>query len=213
MMDNAKRPVSAELVERYRRQLMQMYRQHAPTPPLSENNWLDERYPLPDIPTAMATTISPTPPTLPDTPMPEPPPREQPAPPPISESPFVGYLRVYVFTAGGAEPLAGARVTISRDEEEAAILYANAETDIDGFTPVLPLPTVDPSLTMRPDGPQPFVSYDIGITADGFRPARHENVPVYGNNYVTQPVALVPLLPGEPADDTQYFQSGGPADL
>ena len=165
-------------------------------------------------PPAPATPQYPTPPATEETLEPEPPTsQEPPTPPVIGESPFVGYTRVFVFTGGGAEPLQGARVTVSRQEEDTEVLYANAETDIDGFTPVIPLPSVNPALTMQPDGPQPFVTYDIGVQADGFRPVRHENVPVYGNNYVTQPVSMVPLLPGEPDSDTQIFQSGGPADL
>ncbi len=212
-MDETKRPVPTHVVEQYRRQLMEMYRQQPPPPPPQEDTWLDERYPPPDIPPVIVTPIPSPPPPAPEEPLPEPPSQEQPTPPIIGESPFVGYLRIFVFTAGGAEPLTGARVTVTRQEGEAPMLYANAVTDIDGFTPILPLPTVDPALSMRPDGPRPFVPYDIDVTADGFRPARHENVPVYGNNYVTQPVSLVPLLPGEPTDDTRIFQSGGPADL
>ena len=177
-----------EEIERYRREMMALYQQQS----------------------VATQTESVAPPTTPI----QPPQREeQPSSPPIAESAFIGCVRVFAFTANEAEPLQGARVTVSRAEEDGEVLYANAETDRDGFTPVIPLPTVDPALSLRPDGAQPFIPYDIRVTADGFRPVIHRNVPVYGNNYVTQPAALVPLLPGGENGGTQQFQSGGPADL
>ncbi len=138
---------------------------------------------------------------------------EDPAPP--AESPaYTGYLRVYVFTANSAEPLAGARVTVTRPAEDRdEVLFASATTDGDGFTQVIPLPSVNPALTMRPDVPQPYVTYNIRVQAEGFSPTRYENVPVYGDNYVTQPAAMVPLLPGQSTGDGRTFYSKGPADL
>ena len=188
-------------MEAYRRQMMEMYQQAAPAPPAvtDEDAWLDSRYPEPHFEQDRAA-IAPV--TEPE------PPSEEPTPP-IAESPFVGYLRVFAFTAGEAEPIQGARVAVRRGDT----LYANTKTDWDGYTPVIPLPSVDPALTLQPGGPQPYVAYDILVTAEGFRPVLHENVPVYGNNYVTQPVTLLPLLPGADPDEMQDFVSGGPANL
>lgn len=197
-MEEANRARSvAEEIDRYRREMLALYQrnipaQTEPAPPPPEPA-------APEAPLPLPTPALPAEPELPR--------------PPIEESPFVGYLRVFVFTANGAEPLAGARVAVTRRAAEGEVLYANSETDRDGFTPVIPLPSVDPALSLQPGSPQPFIPYDIRVTAEGFRPALHRNVPVYGNNYVTQPVSLVPLLPGENPTDNQLFQSGGPADL
>ena len=177
-------------MEEYRRQLLEMSRRAIPR----EENWLDNRFPEPDIEKDKAALA--------------PPAEEEPAPP-IAESPFVGYLRVFAYTADEAEPLEGARVTVSRN----GTLYANASTDRDGYSPVIALPTVDPALTLQPGTVQPYVAYDIQVNRDGFRSVLHENVPIYGNNYVTQPVALRPLLPNADPDAMQDFISGGPANL
>ena len=200
-MQAEKNAPSHSLVEEYRRQMLEMSRRAAPPPPsptaAAEENWLDSRYPEPNI-AADKAAIAPA--------------RTEEAPPPtppIAESPFIGYLRIFTFTAEEAEPIEGARVAVTRD----GILYGNAATDRDGYTPVIPLPTVNPALTLQPGGPQPYVPYTIQITADGFRPVIHENVPIYGNNYVTQPVALLPLLPGADPEEEQGFISGGPANL
>ena len=185
----------ANLVDAYRRQMMEMSRHSTPPPPVEtdEDNWLDDRFPEPNISQDKAVITQATP---------EPPPSD-----------FIGYLRIYAFTGGGAEPIVGARVIVTQSNEDYQTIYANLTTDEDGFTPVISLPSVDPALTMRPSTVQPYVAYTIRVTADGFQPVEHRNVPVYGNNYVTQPVAMTPIIPGADANRTQEFTSGGPTNL
>ena len=183
---------SPTLIEEYRRQILEMSRRAAAPP--QEENWLDTRFPEPHIEQDKAaispiTAESPT--------------------PPVAESSFVGYLRVFVYTADEAEPIPDARVVVSRN----GALYANITTDRDGYSPVIALPTVDPALTLQPNSIQPYVTYDIQVNRNGFRPVLHENVPIYGNTYVTQPVVLLPLLPNANDDAMQDFVSGGPANL
>lgn len=191
----------ATVMDTYRRQMMEMYHRAAPPPPAetAEEDWLGTRYPEPNIEQDKAALAPPTP-----TPEPQP-------TPPLSD--FVGYLRVYAFTGGGAEPISGARVIVTRLDGNEQTIYANLTTDADGFTPVIALPSVDPALTLRPGNAQPYVTYTVRVTADGFQPVEHRNVPVYGNNYVTQPVAMTPVIPGTDADRTQEFTSGGPTNL
>lgn len=188
-------------MELYRRQMMEMYQKAAPSPSsvTGEDNWLDNRYPEPDIQRDKETMAS-LPPSNAPTPIP-------------SSTDFVGYLRVYAFTGGGAEPIEGARVVVTRLDGNEQTIYANLTTDGDGFTSVIALPSVDPTLTLRPGTVQPYVTYAVRVTADGFQPVVHNNIPVYGNNYVTQPVAMIPILPGKDAANTQEFASGGPANL
>ena len=195
----------SNLMDAYRQQMLDMYRQATPSspPPTAEDNWLDTHYPEPNISqdkAALAASAIPSP-------------QNTPAPAPTAPAAYVGYLRVFAFSGGGAEPIMGARVIVTRPEEEAQTVYANVTTDRDGFTPVIALPSVDPALSLRPGDALPYVTYTIRITADGFQPTEHQNVPVYGNNYVTQPAAMIPLLPGEENSDTQMFLSGGPTNL
>lgn len=199
-----KSPLDTAMMDAYRRQMMEMYRQSTPSPlsETAEDNWLDNRYPEPNINLDKAAMAPPS--------ATQPEPQTAPVPPP---SDFVGYLRAYTFTGNGAEPIAGARVVVTRPDGDGQTVYANLTTDADGFTPVIALPSVDPALTLRPGDIQPYVTYTIRITADGFRPVEHRNIPIYGNNYVTQPVAMTPILPGANATDTQAFTSGGPTNL
>ena len=191
-----------QAIEEYRRQMMAMFQRSAMRS-APEEDWLNSRFPEPDFRRDHAIMVE-TVIDIPDASVKEP-------PPPLSAtpSPFVGYLRVFAFTAEQAEPIPNARVAVTRDDT----LFANVETDRDGYTPVIPLPSVDPSFSLRPDGPTPYIGYDIQVNAEGFRTVRHENVPVYGNNYVTQPIALLPLLPNTPQPPMQNFISGGPTNL
>ncbi len=195
MMEQAHRTPSPALVEHYRQQMMALYGQQEPPAP-TEDNWLESRFPEPDIQRDRAAVALPEEPDTPQS-------------PPIAETLYVGYLRVFVFTGDKAEPVANALVTVSKE----GTLFANTVTDRDGYTQVIPLPSVDPALTLTPGVATPYVAYDILTTADGFHPVRHERVPVYGNNYVTQPVALLPIVPGEDPEQMQDFVSGGPTNL
>ena len=183
-------------IEDYRQQMLDMYRDAIPpSPNISvDSNWLETHYPEPDIEKDKALiAASPS--------------SSEPIPPPV----YVGYLRVYTFTANGAEPIQRARVIITQSDVASQSIYANLTTDRDGFTPTIFLPSVDPALTLRPGTTKPYVAYNINVTADGFQPVEHRNVPIYGDNYVTQPIALLPLIPGY--FDKQTFVSNGPTNL
>ncbi len=232
----------SELIARYREELLQLHAKKPvvapPSPASATENWLDTHFPPPDIRRDKAALMPDTPaqgepqalaaispaveeeevPTYPYTDQDldgQVPRDEQPTPTATEEAPaYTGYLRVFVFTGDTAEPLPGARVTVTRPAQgEGDIIFASTTTDIDGFTPVIPLPSVSPALTMQPNNIQPYVTYNIRVNADGFSPTIYENVPVYGNNYVTQPAAMVPLLEGQDPNDTRTFPSQGPADL
>ncbi len=203
-------PSFEEQIRRYTEELQAYNRRHNPTP---------EPPPLPDFQrdlAAMSDTVTTDEPTFPYTdgdldgqlPVPE----DAPAPPEEGPAPHTGYLRVYVFGAAGAQPLENARVAVSRPQGDSETLFANLSTNRDGFTPVIPLPTVDPALSLTPDGGTPYVLYNIAVSADGFVPALYDNVPIYGETYVTQPAALTPLRPGE-ENPTAIFESGGPENL
>ena len=202
-----------QLVEQYRQELLKLM-PTAPAP--AEENWLDQRYPAPDIPrdraaltAAPAAEEAPVPPEPPAA-VPSEPSRQSPTEPPaIAPTPFIGYLRVFAVTASGAEPIEGAQVTVSGN----GTVVARSVTDRDGYTQVIPLPTVDPALSLTPGNPAPYVPYTVLTVADGFRPVRHSNLPVYGNDFVTQTVMLTPLTPGDDPDAVQEFLSGAPENL
>lgn len=211
-MEQEKRPLSPTEIERYRQQMMKFYQQQttpasiqpsAPAPmPAESENWLEKNYPAPDVERDRAALVIETESAAPSI--------QESAPPP---SDFVGYLRVFVFTGNEAEPIPVARVTVTRADAEESTVFASVQTDQDGLTPVIPLPSVDPALTLRPGTVQPYVAYDIQVNKEGFGTSTYRQVPVYGNNYVTQPVPLYPGVIGNESMNDRYFVSGGPDNL
>lgn len=188
------------ILEQYRRQMLEMYSRQS----TEEDNWLDRHFPEPssifsrqaaETEDAIPTAVEPA--------------ENADVLPPIAGTPFIGYLRVFVTAAEGAQPISNAYVTVTRE----GTVYANTVTDRDGYTQVIPLPSVDPMLTLTPGNPTPYLAYDVRVHADGFRTVRYDGVPVYGNDYVTQPASLHPLLYNDAPDSVQDFQSGGPENL
>ncbi|MBE6778596.1 MAG: carboxypeptidase regulatory-like domain-containing protein [Ruminococcaceae bacterium] len=174
-----------EQIDRYSQELMALYRQREPAP-------------MPEQPSPVAVpTPSPAPPE--ETP---------------ENAPYIGFLQVFAFTGAGAQPIEGARVIVSRPLDGGEQLYANTQTDRSGLTPVIPLPSVDPAMTLQPSPDKtPYVAYDIQVSALGYTPVVYENVPVYGGNGVTQPAALTPLAIGDTGDIRKFYRSGGPDNL
>lgn len=199
MEQKASRPDPA-LLEQYRQQMLDMYNRQSP----NEEDWLNQRFPEPiSIFNRQPATAEEEPPA----------PTEETenaeAPPLFAETQFVGYLRVFVAAAEGAQPIPDAHVTVMRD----GTVYTNAVTDRDGYTPIMPLPSLDPALTLSPANATPYLSYDIRVHSDGFRTVQYDNVPIYGNDYVTQQAFLHPLTYSDNPDDVQNFLSGGPENL
>ena len=194
-MENHPPKPDPALLEQYRQQMLDMYRRNTS----EDNDWFDRRFPEP-VPVFSRVEVEKDPP---------PSSSESATPPPIAQTPFIGYLRVFASAAEGAQPIPAAYVTVSRD----GIIYANTVTDDAGYTQVIPLPSVDPALTLIPNGATPYLSYDIHVNAAGFREVNYNNVPVYGSNYVTQPVALHPLAYSDDPNSIQNFVSGGPENL
>ena len=237
-----------ELLATYRRRGPEQAAAAPPQPdprqkPQPDTGWLDRDYPAPNIPrdraalAAGAPAAAGAPPASPadaphfpytdedlhgEVPVPQPAPGQAAAQDAPSEGapamPFLGYLRVFVFTGQTAEPLPGAHVKVWREgtgeNEGEQALFAHTQTDEDGLTPVIPLPTVDPAATMAPSADKaPFTLYSVRVDATGFSPAIYTDLPIYGGIGVTQPAGMYPLIPGTDPDLPVTFRSGGPADL
>ncbi len=192
--------------------------QQPPQPPTPPTALEPPQQPPQQQPSPSAAPEPPQQPPQPPTPPTDPEPPQQPVdlPQEAEPAPYVGNLQIYAYTGSTAEPIEGAQVFVSRDNGEGSLLYASTVTDRSGLTPMIPLPSVDPMLTMSPEAAQsglPYIAYDIQVSALGFTPIRFENVPIYGGNSVTQPAALLPLIAGDNPDLPRVYRSGGPTNL
>ncbi len=110
------------------------------------------------------------------------------APPTPQE--FTAPFSVRVTAAGGAVPIAGARVSVSSQNGE---VLQTRLTDQSGLTEVMLLPAVDPALTLTPTPAFTPILYDISVAAPGYYRVRTVGVPLFGSIPTQLPIALVPL--------------------
>lgn len=122
----------------------------------------------------------------------------------------LGFLIVNVNTANGALPIEGARVTVygaNPNENGEPFLDNNIvytlKTNRNGKTEKVALETKSKELSLSPNNPFPYESYNITVTADGFYDASYLNVPVFQGITSLQGVSLIPL--SEFSSPTDYI--------
>ncbi len=106
----------------------------------------------------------------------------------------VGQLQIRVSTENQAIPIVGAVVTITSEESPSSpwVLI----TDQSGLSPIIDLPAKDRRLSLTPDNPSPYASYDVTVTADGYFSKQFLSLPIYGGVTAIQNVSMIPLPEG-----------------
>ena len=114
----------------------------------------------------------------------------------------IGFLLANVKTANGALPIEGATVTIyggstlNQDGSPSFLrnnIIYTLKTDKNGKTEKVALSTKSKDLSLSPDNPIPYDSYNITVTADGFYDASYLGVPVFQGITSLQGANLIPL--------------------
>ena len=107
-----------------------------------------------------------------------------------------GYLTVRVSTALGAIPLDKASVNIRGSTPETSGIVYSLQSDRDGLTERVALPTPSLYASAAPDRGVPYSMWSIDIFREGYSPVYLERVPVYPSVTSVQSVAMVPLPEG-----------------
>lgn len=106
-----------------------------------------------------------------------------------------GFLVFQVFQDSpiyGILPIANAKVTVNKLIDKDVFVSKILETNIDGETEPLPLPTVSENLSMTPEDPTPYSIYFSIIEAPNFQKKEIYNIPIYDDVTMIQPVQLTP---------------------
>lgn len=112
-----------------------------------------------------------------------------------------GGIRVHVFTARGAVPVAGATVIITREAGGETVLISVQQSDDCGDCPEVRVPA--PPSTADEQFPA-YYTYDIAVQADGYYRERSADVPVFEGVVSVQSFDLIPL----PAGHDDPYASG-----
>ena len=122
-----------------------------------------------------------------------------------------GNLQIRVSTENQAVPIEGAVVIISHTDQQGRFVDRTLLSDQSGLTPIVTLPTKNRLLSLAPGNPDPFASYTVDVTAQGYFPKRFVDLPIYGGVTAIQSVSMIPL-PEAGADDTVLtYLEGGPS--
>lgn len=118
-----------------------------------------------------------------------------------------GTLIVQTRTARGAQPVAGALITVFQlDADHTLRTIVTERTNMSGSTPPIPLDA--PSLeNVSPEAVPPFASYGVNIDHPDFRPVTVSDISIYSGITTAVPVSMVP--PRSPAElnDRIFIQS------
>lgn len=128
-----------------------------------------------------------------------------------NEETDIGSLQVRVSTENRAVPLAGAVVTVTRDDDTSQTLVRTMITDQSGLTPLIDLVTKERALSLSPGNEQPFSVYSIEVAADGYYPKKYTDLPIYGGVTAVQSVSMVPLPEGGSNDTLLVYPQGAPS--
>lgn len=101
-----------------------------------------------------------------------------------------GYIRIKVATASGTIPISSAKVVIKNLKGD---VLNTVYTDLNGITSEISLRSKDTSLSLEPNSDVvPYVSYNVHVTAHGFRKKNIKKIQIFGGIHSTLPVDLYP---------------------
>ena len=107
-----------------------------------------------------------------------------------------GYLIVKLTTRSSAAPIIGGSVLVSFDGKEGETLVKSLVTDRNGETSKISLPTVIASESQSPGVNNPYASYSIRGSKEGFFTIDSVNVPIFDKQTAIQTIQMIPLPEG-----------------
>lgn len=130
----------------------------------------------------------------------------------IEKNPNIGFFVASVRTANGALPVENAMVTIYNssplDENGAPtlndtdLLYS-LRTDNSGRTEKIALETKSKDLSTVPGNEEPYFTYNVAVSANGFYDSEFIDVPIFQGITSIQTVNLMPVSEYGSQTDTQ----------
>ena len=110
----------------------------------------------------------------------------------IKENPKEGYLKIRAYAAGGAIPISGLRVTVTKIIDNNNVVFFDGVTDSSGVIEriVLPAPTLNNSDLVAPSGAEYDINtyYEIDDITNTYKVNMFEGV------FVVQNISLVPKM-------------------
>ena len=110
----------------------------------------------------------------------------------ISENPDMGYLKVQVFTAYGAIPVADTDILITKDIGQYRVVFFRGRTDSSGIISDIELPA--PLATIDPEIEPMYTLYDLTAINEGYETLKKYSVAMFGGIKIIQYVKMTPEI-------------------
>ena len=194
-----------EMIKRYRSEMMQYAARQ-----LSQEEEEREE-PIPEQP-AVFPEVIPTDASV----SPEPPALLKTGSPRVNDSPHeedtaFATLTMQVYEAGGALPVEGAVVTVTRKREGQNVLVAALLTDDSGRTVSVVLPAPPAEDSTSPGNMHPFAEYNVRTDKEGYYPVSNLSLSLFGGVNSLQPVEMIPIPERETdVKEIQIYESQNP---
>ena len=112
----------------------------------------------------------------------------------IKENPDIGHLKVQVFTAYGAIPIAETGVLVTKDIEEYRVVFFQGFTDSSGIISDIPLPAPLTVTSSTPDIIPGYTIYDMAAVHEGYQALKTFSIGMFGGVNIIQYVKMMPEI-------------------
>lgn len=108
----------------------------------------------------------------------------------IEENPSTGVLKVQVFTADQAIPIANAEVFITKKIGDSDVLFFNGQTDSSGIVDNIILPAPKAEINLDVFEVPKYTTYNLVVSSDEYKKIKQYNISMYGDVKVLQYVKI-----------------------
>lgn len=108
----------------------------------------------------------------------------------IEENPSTGVLKVQVFTADQAIPIANAEVFITKKIGDNDVLFFSGKTDSSGVVDNIILPAPAAEINLDTFEVPKYTTYNLVVSSDEYKKIKQYNISMYGDVKVLQYVKI-----------------------
>ena len=112
----------------------------------------------------------------------------------ISENPDIGILKVQVFTAYGAIPIADTDILISKDIGNYRVVFFQGRTDSSGIISDIELPAPIADVIPNPEVPPKYTLYSLSAIHTGYESIKQYSIGMFGGVKIIQYVKMNPEI-------------------
>ena len=108
----------------------------------------------------------------------------------IEENPSTGVLKVQVFTADQAIPIANAEVFITKKIGDNDVLFFSGQSDSSGIVDNIILPAPKAEINLDTFEVPKYTTYNLVVSSDEYKKIKQYNISMYGDVKVLQYVKI-----------------------